>query len=178
MLQRLVAKKERRFVRRLRGRILSGKQRVLVGRGCVLTAVDICDGVTIEDYVRIVGAPRITIGRDAYINCFTMISGEVTLGENVLISQFVNIWGRAHRFMARDRLIWDQHGEHGVTDQGYDQAPVLVERGVWIGPHVTIARGVTIGEGAVIGANSVVTKSVPAYAVCYGIPARVVKFRS
>lgn len=178
MLQEFVAKKERRLMRRLRGAILSGKPRVLVGRGCVISGAEIAEGTTIEDYVRIVGAPRVLIGRDAYINCFTMISGEITIGDNVLISQFVNIWGRAHRFMARDRLIWDQHGEHGVSDQGYDHAPVVVERGVWIGPHVTVSRGVTIGEGAVIGANSVVTKSVPPFAVCYGVPARVVKFRS
>jgi carbonic anhydrase/acetyltransferase-like protein (isoleucine patch superfamily) len=37
--------------------------------------------------------------------------------------------------------------------------------------------GVEIGHGAVIGAGSVVTKSVPDFAVSYGVPARVCKYR-
>ena len=48
---------------------------------------------------------------------------------------------------------------------------------VWIGMNATIYSGVDIGDGAVIAGNSVVTKSVPPYAVVAGNPARVVKYR-
>ena len=49
---------------------------------------------------------------------------------------------------------------------------------VWIGANVTICPGVCeIGKGAVIGAGSVVTKSVPPYAVVAGVPAKVIKYR-
>lgn len=48
---------------------------------------------------------------------------------------------------------------------------------VWIGMGVTIYSGVDIGNGAVIAGNSVVTKSVPPYAVVAGNPARIVKYR-
>lgn len=48
---------------------------------------------------------------------------------------------------------------------------------VWIGMWVTIYSGVHIGDGAVIAGNSVVTKSVPPYAVVAGNPARIVKYR-
>jgi acetyltransferase-like isoleucine patch superfamily enzyme len=172
-----IASKERPLLRKLRGRIISGGKQVTLGRGCVISDVSFSDGVTIEDYVRLTGSPRISLGKNVYINCFTMISGEIEIGDNVLISQYVNIWGRAHRFMERDRLIWDQYGTHGVTDQGYDIAPVVVKEGAWIGPHVTVFRGVTIGKGAVVGANAVVTKDLPDYAVAFGIPAKVHKFR-
>jgi acetyltransferase-like isoleucine patch superfamily enzyme len=171
------ANKERLWVRKIRGCVVSKRRKVTVGKGCVIRNTDFSEGVTIEDYVRILGGPRVYLGKDVYINCYTMISGEIVIEENVLISQFVNVWGRAHRFMQRDKLIWDQYGEHGVTDQGYDVAPIVIKKGAWIGPHVTVFRGVVVGEGAVIGANSVVTKSVPDYAVCYGVPARVVKYR-
>lgn len=173
-----IAKKDGRIVRRIRGAIVSRRRRVLVGKGCVLYRVAFSNGVTIEDYVRIVGTPRVELGRDVYINCFSMISGEISIGDNVLISQYVNIWGRAHRFNDKSKLIWDQHGEHGISDQGYDLSPVTIGKGAWIGPHVTVFRGVTIGEGAVIGANSVVTKDVPAFAICYGTPARVFRYRT
>lgn len=173
----LLSRKEPAWVRRVRGRILSGKSRVSIGRGCVISGAKIAEGACIEDYVRIIGAPRVILGRDVYVNCFSMISGEIYIEDNVMISQFACIWGRAHRFSKRDVLIWDQHGVHGQTDQGYDVAPIRIRRGAWIGPHVTVFRGVTIGEGAVIGANAVVTSDVPDYAVCYGVPARVVKYR-
>lgn len=171
------ARKDPLLIRRIRGFVISRKKKVYIGRDCVINKVVFSNGVTIEDYVRILGNPQVHIGKDVYINCFTMISGEITIEDNVLISQFVNIWGRAHRFMEKDKLIWDQYGQHGVTDQGYDVQPVTIKVGAWIGPHVTISRGVTIGRGAVIGANAVVTKDVPDYAVCFGVPAKVVKFR-
>ena len=154
-----------------------GSRNVRVGRGTVISNTTFSSGVTIADYVRLIGQPRITLGQDVYINCFTMILGEISIERNALISQFVNIWGRSHRYQSKDLLIWDQHGTHGVTDQGYDVAPVRIGEGAWIGPHVTVLRGVTIGAGAVVGANSVVTRDIPAYAVCWGNPAKVVRFR-
>ncbi len=53
-----------------------------------------------------------------------------------------------------------------------------------IGEHVVIfagaviCPGVHIGDGAVIGAGAVVTGDIPAFAVAYGNPARVVKYRN
>jgi acetyltransferase-like isoleucine patch superfamily enzyme len=165
------------LVSRCRGRLWSGNRNVRIGRGCRIRRTSIESGATIMDYVRLIGVPRINIGRDVYINSFCMLCGEITMHEHSMLSQYVTIWGRAHQYMRRDQLIWDQHGEHGVTDQGYDVQPVVIKRGAWIGPHVTIFRGVTIGEGAVIGAGAVVTKDVPDFAVCFGIPAKVVKYR-
>lgn len=38
-------------------------------------------------------------------------------------------------------------------------------------------EGVTIGNGAIIGAGAVVTKDVPPYSICVGVPAKVIKYR-
>lgn len=54
---------------------------------------------------------------------------------------------------------------------------VYIEEDVWIGANVTILKGVRIGRGAIIGACSVVTKSIPRYAVAVGNPASVIKYR-
>ncbi|CDG56004.1 putative acetyltransferase [Halomonas sp. A3H3] len=48
---------------------------------------------------------------------------------------------------------------------------------VWIGKDALIKRGVKIGDGAVIAQRSIVTKSVPDYAIVAGSPARIVKYR-
>lgn len=53
--------------------------------------------------------------------------------------------------------------------------PVTIGEDCWIGGHVVILPGVTIGDGCTIGAGSVVTRSVPAWSVAMGSPARVVK---
>ncbi len=171
-----VSQKELRFRRELRGRIVTGAANVRIGRGCVIDhAVEIGSGSTLEDQVRLIG--NVKLGKDVYINCFVMISGDVTIADGVLISQFVTMWGRAHRFMNRDLPIWAQHGTPGIDDNGYDTQPIEIGKGAWVGPQVTIFRGIKIGEGAVIGAGSIVTHDVPPYAVAYGAPAKVIKYR-
>jgi acetyltransferase-like isoleucine patch superfamily enzyme len=46
-----------------------------------------------------------------------------------------------------------------------------------LGHQVTILPGVRIGHHAIIGAGSVVSRSVPDYAIAVGNPARIVKYR-
>ena len=58
---------------------------------------------------------------------------------------------------------------------GYDH-DVIIEEDVWIGANVTLLAGVKIARGATIAAGAVVTKSTPPYAICGGIPAKVIKF--
>jgi len=53
----------------------------------------------------------------------------------------------------------------------------LINSDVWIGNDVTIMNGLEIGVGAIVASGSIVTKSVPAYAIVAGIPARIIKYR-
>lgn len=48
---------------------------------------------------------------------------------------------------------------------------------VWIGTKSYIRQGVTIGNGAVVGACSFVNKDVPPYAIVFGCPAKIYKYR-
>lgn len=54
---------------------------------------------------------------------------------------------------------------------------IVIGNDVWIVSGAKIMSGVTIGDGAVIGANALVTKDIPPYAVCGGIPAKIIKYR-
>jgi maltose O-acetyltransferase len=68
--------------------------------------------------------------------------------------------------------------ERPMNEQGAAEvAPVTIEDDVWIGMATIILPGVTIGTGAVVGAGSVVTRSIPPYAVSAGNPARVIRDR-
>ena len=53
----------------------------------------------------------------------------------------------------------------------------IIGNDVWIGRESVIMPGVKVGDGAIIAAYSVVTKDIPAYTVCGGNPARLIKKR-
>ncbi len=55
--------------------------------------------------------------------------------------------------------------------------PNSIGAGCWLGDNVVVLEGVDIGTGAVVGAGAVVTKSVPAYAIAVGNPAKVIRYR-
>jgi len=63
-----------------------------------------------------------------------------------------------------------------IPPQEAKTAPVI-GHDVWLGSHVTIARGVTIGNGAVVAACSVVSKDVKPYEIVGGVPAKHIRFR-
>jgi acetyltransferase-like isoleucine patch superfamily enzyme len=104
------------------------------------------------------------LARDISINCYL----DVEIGDSALIADGVYISDFDHKFT--DLTI-------PIKDQGIAKSRVRIDRDVWLGTKVTVARGVHIGEGAVVGANAVVTRDLPAYCVAVGVPARVVKDR-
>ncbi len=55
------------------------------------------------------------------------------------------------------------------------EGPVVLKRNCRIGSHSVIMPRVTVGEDAIIGVFSFVTKDVPAGAVAYGVPAKVIE---
>lgn len=91
------------------------------------------------------------IGKGFYVgHGFCMVvHGNTIIGDNVNISQFVNI---------------------GTND---DSSAVIGDN-VYIGPHVSIVGGVKIGNNVTIGAGAVVVKDIPDNATVVGVPARVV----
>lgn len=75
------------------------------------------------------------------------------------------------------RVIGQFVGEISEADKPKDyDHDVVVEEDVWIGANVTLLAGVTIGRGTTVAAGAVVTKTMPPYCICGGVPARVIKF--
>lgn len=56
-------------------------------------------------------------------------------------------------------------------------APIVIGNGCWVAARAAILPGVTLGDGAVVGLGAVVARSVPAFAIVVGNPARVVRQR-
>lgn len=58
---------------------------------------------------------------------------------------------------------------------GYTIKPIVLKKGCLIGMESFVMPGITVGEGAIVGAGSLVSKSIPAWTVAIGRPAKVVK---
>ena len=58
-----------------------------------------------------------------------------------------------------------------------DLQETFIEDDVWIGHGSIILSGVRIERGAIVAAGSVVTKSIPAYEIFGGIPAKKIRDR-
>lgn len=64
-----------------------------------------------------------------------------------------------------------------AKNEARDKGSIIIKDDVWIGANCIVLSGVTVNQGAILAAGSVVTKSVPAYAIVGGNPAKVIKFR-
>jgi acetyltransferase-like isoleucine patch superfamily enzyme len=58
-----------------------------------------------------------------------------------------------------------------------ERKTIKIGNDVLIGMNVSILDGVHIGNGAVIGAGAVVSKDIPPYAIAYGSPIKIARFR-
>lgn len=108
-------------------------------------------------------------------NC---IINDTEIGNFVNIAWNVHIGPRSHiytNFTTHDFIY--TKGEH-IYSGGIDGKYInKIGHDVWIGCNVTIMPGVEIGNGAIVAAGSIVTKSIPPYAIVGGNPARFIKWR-
>lgn len=113
---------------------------------------------------------EIELGDDSSLGVDCMIPYNLKVGKDVMMGPYVVIVGDNHQF---SRIDIPMRLQGNIECQ-----PVRIEDDVWIGARAIILPGLTIGKGAIIGAGAVVTKDVPAYAICVGNPARVIKYRN
>lgn len=130
----------------------------------------------IREDVRI-GADCI-LGKNLYVDSGVVIGDRCKLQNNVSVFAGVTladgVFVGPHVCFTNDlvpRAINPDGSRKAATD--WEITATRVETGAAIGANSTIRCGITIGAWAMIGAGSVVTRSIPAYALAYGNPARV-----
>lgn len=88
------------------------------------------------------------------------LQDQVTLAERVLILTHTNVGYADHPLQ--------KHFPKSA-------APVVLERGCFVGAHALLLPGVRVGQGAFVAAGAVVTEDVAAHALVAGVPARVIR---
>jgi acetyltransferase-like isoleucine patch superfamily enzyme len=102
------------------------------------------------------------------------------IGNFVNIAWNVHIGPRSHiytNFTTHDFIYLNNEFIPIANNGCFDGYFNKIGHDVWIGCNVTIMAGVEIGNGAIVAAGSIVTKSVPPYAIVGGNPARFIKWR-
>lgn len=138
--------------------------------------IELQRGAALDDFIVLISSgartdeKRIVIGKDVYINRFTIIdaSASIEISEGTMIGP--NCYITDH----------DHGTEPGIpiNQQELVSAPVSIGKNVWIGAGVSVLKGVRIGDNAIVGAGAVVTKDVPENGRFAGIPAAQIQAKS
>jgi len=120
--------------------------------------------------------PGCIIGEGCNIGQNVVVSPDVVLGKNVKIQNNVSIYTGVicedDVFLGPSMVFTNVINPRSAVNRKNEYARTFVRKGVTIGANATIVCGIELGEFAFIGAGAVVTKSVPAYALVVGNPAR------
>ncbi|RRQ47659.1 sugar O-acetyltransferase [Maribacter algicola] len=117
---------------------------------------------------------NISIGEGTFVNmnCTFLDNNKISIGKNVLIAPYVQIYTASHPLRASERILVNNNdGAPYITKS----LPVTIGDNVWIGGNAVICPGVIVGENVTIGAGSVVTKNIPDNTLAFGNPCRVIR---
>jgi UDP-2-acetamido-3-amino-2,3-dideoxy-glucuronate N-acetyltransferase len=120
--------------------------------------------------------PNCIIGEKCNIGQNVVVSPDVVLGNNVKVQNNVSIYTGVicddDVFLGPSMVFTNVINPRSAINRRDQYAKTHVGKGASIGANATIVCGHDIGEYAFIGAGSVVTKTVPAYALMVGNPAK------
>jgi acetyltransferase-like isoleucine patch superfamily enzyme len=112
------------------------------------------------------------------IGRFCSMNFAVQIGVNHQMNMVTTSDGVGHFFLGAHKNLFLREM---TTDQvrRVPENKVSIGNDVWIGANVFInsSRCAVIGDGAIVGAGSIVMHDVPPYAIVYGQPARVQRYR-
>lgn len=151
------------------------------------------ENVLISKKTSIYGASNISIGNNVRIDDFCILSGNITLKDNIHISAGVYLYGGVEGIYMEDHTgISAKSIIYAVSDDfvegtmiGVMSPPecrkiingkVLIKKYAQIGAGTIVLPNVILDEGVIVGAMCLVNKNLESWTVNTGIPAK--KFRT
>lgn len=140
-----------------------------IDEGC-----DIGEGTKIWHFSHIMSNSK--LGKNCNIGQNVVISPNVILGDNVKVQNNVSIYTGvicgSDVFLGPSMVFTNVVNPRSAVNRKSEYTKTHVGKGASIGANATIVCGHDIGDYAFIGAGAVITKTVPAYALMVGNPAR------
>ena len=116
------------------------------------------------------------IGKNCNIGENAFIESGVILGDNVKVKNNVALYTglecENNVFIGPNAVFTNVANPRSFIERKNEFKRTVIREGATIGANATIVCGHDIGEYAFIGAGSVVTKTVPAYTMVVGNPAK------
>lgn len=122
-------------------------------------------GVHVYPNVQIVIPWTLTIEDQAAVGDGAILYGlgEIHIGKSATVSQNAHLCAGSHDYRRADFPLL--------------KPPITIGEGAWICADAFVGPGVDVGAYAIVGAGSVVTKSVAAWTIVAGNPARLLRQR-
>jgi putative colanic acid biosynthesis acetyltransferase WcaF len=95
------------------------------------------------------------------VDCYCV--APIRIGAQATVSQYCYLCAATHDFESPDFTLVP--------------GPIVIEDQAWLCADVFVGPGVTIGQGTVVGARSSVFASLPAWKICHGSPAKIIRDR-
>ncbi|MFH1118794.1 MAG: acyltransferase [Bacteroidota bacterium] len=122
------------------------------------------------------------LGDNCNLGQNVVVSPGVVLGNNVKVQNNVSLYTGVicedDVFLGPSMVFTNVVNPRSAVIRRGQYSQTVVHRGASIGANATIVCGHDIGEFAFIGAGAVVTRTVPAYALVVGNPARQIGWMS
>ncbi len=147
----------------------------IVDEGCTIG-----DGTKIWHFSHIMS--NCIIGKNCNLGQNVVVSPEVILGNNVKVQNNVSIYTGVicedDVFLGPSMVFTNVVNPRSAISRKNQYEKTYVGKGATIGANATVICGHDIGKYAFIGAGTVVTKSIPDYALVVGNPARQIGWMS
>lgn len=135
----------------------------VIGEGSrVWHFVHVCAGARIGKGVSL--GQNVFVGNRVIIGDHCKIQNNVSVYDNVTLEEGV--------FCGPSMVFTNVYNPRSMVERKSEYRDTLVRRGATLGANCTLVCGVTIGEFAFVAAGAVINRSVAAYALMAGVPAR------
>jgi len=138
------------------------------------------EGTSIWHFCHIM--PNARLGKKCNLGQNVFVASDVVLGNNVKIQNNISIYTGVvcedDVFLGPSMVFTNVTNPRSGVNRRGQYSKTTVKKGASIGANATIVCGHDIGEYAFIGAGSVVTKTIPAYALVVGNPAKQIGWMS
>ena len=150
--------------------------------------------VLISKTCRIYTPDEITIGNDVLIDDFTILNGEIHIGDHVHISSNCELYAGEASITLEDFVGVSSRNAFYATSDDFSGAslnnptvpkqfryeknlPIVLHKHVLTGTGCSFMPGVDVGEGCSFGSMCLINKSTEPWGMYVGIPARRIKER-